>query len=105
MTFLSGSALDFLFWELFLPRIGLRALTRRTREGRLHRIAAGFRALVVRMGGLMIKVGQFLSSRLGVLPPEITREFAGLQGEVPPEKFEDILCWLLHSFGLILAEN
>jgi predicted unusual protein kinase regulating ubiquinone biosynthesis (AarF/ABC1/UbiB family) len=90
MYFFTGAAADFIFWELFLPRIGLRALSRRTRSGRFRRIAADFRALAIRMGGLMIKVGQFLSSRLDVLPPEITEELAGLQDEVPPEKFEDI---------------
>ncbi|WP_431472886.1 ABC1 kinase family protein [Ornithinimicrobium sp. W1665] len=31
----------------------------------------------------MIKVGQFLSARLDVLPPEITAELSGLQDEVP----------------------
>ena len=38
----------------------------------------------------MIKVGQFLSARLDVLPPEITDELAGLQDEVPAEAFEAI---------------
>ncbi|MGD0807952.1 MAG: AarF/UbiB family protein, partial [Anaerolineales bacterium] len=90
MFFFTGTAVDFIFWELFLPRVGLRSLARRTRSGRLKHIAADFRALAIRMGGLMIKVGQFLSSRLDVLPPEITQELAGLQDEVPPEKFEDI---------------
>jgi hypothetical protein len=32
----------------------------------------------------MIKVGQFLSVRLDVLPAEVTDELAGLQDEVPP---------------------
>ena len=36
------------------------------------------------MGGVMIKAGQFLSSRVDMLPPEITEELAGLQDEVPP---------------------
>jgi predicted unusual protein kinase regulating ubiquinone biosynthesis (AarF/ABC1/UbiB family) len=90
MFFFTGAAADFIFWELILPHIGLRALARRTRPRRLRRIAADFRALAIRMGGLMIKVGQFLSSRLDVLPPEITQELGGLQDEVPPEKFEDI---------------
>ena len=40
------------------------------------------------MGGVMIKVGQFLSARLDVLPREITNELAGLQDEVRPEAFE-----------------
>jgi predicted unusual protein kinase regulating ubiquinone biosynthesis (AarF/ABC1/UbiB family) len=80
----------FIFWELALPRLGLSVFTRSTRSRRLKGVAAQFRALAVRMGGVMIKVGQFLSSRLDVLPPEITAELAGLQDEVPPEDFADI---------------
>jgi predicted unusual protein kinase regulating ubiquinone biosynthesis (AarF/ABC1/UbiB family) len=90
MAFFARAALGFIFWELILSRIGFRGLTRRTRSNRYQRIAAQFRLLAIRMGGVMIKVGQFLSSRLDVLPPEITAELSGLQDEVPPEKFEDI---------------
>jgi len=90
MAFFARATLGFIYWELFLPRIGLRGLTRRTRSNRYRRVAAQFRNLAIRMGGVMIKVGQFLSSRLDVLPPEITGELSGLQDEVPPEKFEDI---------------
>ena len=90
MFFFTGVALNFIFWEVILPRIGLRVWTRRTRAKRYRNVAAQFRALAIRMGGVMIKVGQFLSSRLDVLPPEITEELAGLQDEVPPEEFEAI---------------
>ena len=90
MLFFAGAAINFIFWEVVLPRIGLRALSRRTLSNRYRRVAAQFRSLAIRMGGVMIKVGQFLSSRLDVLPVEITDELAGLQDEVPPEKFEDI---------------
>jgi len=38
----------------------------------------------------MIKVGQFLSSRVDVLPAEVTAELAGLQDEVPAEPFAAI---------------
>ena len=38
----------------------------------------------------MIKVGQFLSSRLDVLPQEVTSALASLQDEVPPESYEAI---------------
>ena len=38
----------------------------------------------------MIKVGQFMSSRLDVLPPEITKELEGLQDEVPAVPFDAI---------------
>jgi predicted unusual protein kinase regulating ubiquinone biosynthesis (AarF/ABC1/UbiB family) len=56
----------------------------------MRRFAQRFRDLAVDLGGLMIKVGQFLSSRLDVLPPEITAELEGLQDEVPPVPFAAI---------------
>jgi hypothetical protein len=33
---------------------------------------------------VLIKVGQFLSARVDVLPESVTAELAGLQDEVPP---------------------
>jgi predicted unusual protein kinase regulating ubiquinone biosynthesis (AarF/ABC1/UbiB family) len=78
------------WYELFLPRFGLSRLAERTRERRMRRVAQRFHALAVELGGLMIKVGQFMSSRLDVLPPEITRELEGLQDEVPPVPFAAI---------------
>ena len=78
------------FWELLLPMLGLRAWARRTRPRRLRRLASRFRNLAVGMGGVLIKVGQFLSSRLDLLPEEITSELAGLQDEVPAEAFAAI---------------
>jgi predicted unusual protein kinase regulating ubiquinone biosynthesis (AarF/ABC1/UbiB family) len=90
MGFFVALTLSLALWEVLLPRLGLRGVTRATRSNRNKRIAADFRALAIRMGGVMIKVGQFLSARLDVLPAEITEELAGLQDEVPPEDFEAI---------------
>ena len=78
------------WFELFLPRIGLAAWSARGREARLRTIAQNFHGLAVSLGGLMIKVGQFMSSRLDVLPPEITKELEGLQDEVPAVPFPAI---------------
>ncbi|EXJ52273.1 ABC1 kinase family protein [Microbacterium sp. MRS-1] len=78
------------WYDLFLPRVGLGRLAERSRSARMQRIARRFHALAVDLGGLMIKVGQFMSSRLDVLPPEITKELEGLQDEVPPVPFADI---------------
>ncbi|WP_311212860.1 MULTISPECIES: AarF/UbiB family protein [unclassified Arthrobacter] len=78
------------WFELFLPRVGLRRLTERNRANRMRRFARRFHGLAVELGGLMIKVGQFMSSRLDVLPPEITSELEGLQDEVPPVPFPAI---------------
>ncbi len=78
------------WYELFLPRIGLIRIAEHTRTRRMRHFAQRFHVLAVDLGGLMIKVGQFLSSRLDVLPPEITAELEGLQDEVPPVAFPAI---------------
>jgi len=79
------------WFELVLPRIGLTRFAARGRIRRLQKLARRFHDLAADLGGLMIKVGQFLSSRLDILPPEITRELEGLQDEVAPESFESIV--------------
>jgi predicted unusual protein kinase regulating ubiquinone biosynthesis (AarF/ABC1/UbiB family) len=90
VLFFARVIVSLFFWELLLPRVGLRGLAQRGRSQRLRRMAARFRALAIRMGGVLIKAGQFLSARLDVLPEEITSELAGLQDEVPAENFADI---------------
>jgi len=79
------------WFELVLPRLGLTRFAARGRIRRLQKLARRFHDLAADLGGLMIKVGQFLSSRLDILPPEITRELEGLQDEVAPESFESIV--------------
>ena len=90
MGFFTRTIAGFIFWELVLPRLGLRGWTRRTRSARYKKIASQFRTMAIRMGGVMIKVGQFLSARLDVLPVEITEELSGLQDEVPAEDFKAV---------------
>jgi predicted unusual protein kinase regulating ubiquinone biosynthesis (AarF/ABC1/UbiB family) len=103
--FFGGVTVRFIFWEIFLRRIGMGALASRTRSERNRNTAVRFRALAIRMGGLMIKVGQFLSARLDVLPPEITVELSGLQDEVPAENFEAIRAQAEAEMGRPLAET
>ncbi len=90
------------WYELVLPRVGLARVAARSRSARLKRIAQHFHVLAVDLGGLMIKVGQFMSSRLDVLPPEITRELEGLQDEVPPVPFPAIRALAEAEFGVTL---
>ena len=92
------------WFELFLPRIGLVRIAERTRVKRMRLFAQRFHALAVDLGGLMIKVGQFLSSRLDVLPPEITQELEGLQDEVPPVSFSAIRTLAEAELGAPLDE-
>ncbi|THG31129.1 AarF/ABC1/UbiB kinase family protein [Naasia lichenicola] len=78
------------WFEIALPQLGLAGLGARGRTRRWQRMARNFYGLATELGGLMIKVGQFLSSRLDVLPPEVTRELVGLQDEVRPEDFRQV---------------
>lgn len=91
--------LGFLWWDILLPRIGLRKLGRRSLRRRMRQAAVSFRVLAIQMGGVMIKVGQFLSARLDVLPSDITDELAGLQDEVAPEPFENVRKVVESEFG------
>ena len=105
LTFFAGVIVRFVYWELIVRKIGFRQLAKTTRPERFRREALRFRALALRMGGVMIKVGQFLSSRLDVLPPEITDTLADLQDEVPAESFADIRQLAEHELGAPLTEK
>jgi predicted unusual protein kinase regulating ubiquinone biosynthesis (AarF/ABC1/UbiB family) len=94
-------ALAELWWfELFLPQIGLAKLGARGRIRRLKRLARKFHDLAADLGGLMVKVGQFLSARLDVLPESVTKELEGLQDEVAPEPFDKILALIASELEL-----
>jgi predicted unusual protein kinase regulating ubiquinone biosynthesis (AarF/ABC1/UbiB family) len=90
MRFAAAALAQTWWFELVLPRLGLGRLAARSRPRRVQRLARKFHVLAADLGGLMIKVGQFLSSRLDILPPEITRELEGLQDEVAAEPFDSI---------------
>lgn len=88
------------WYEIALPQIGLGRITRATRIARFQKLARKFHKLAADLGGLMIKAGQFLSSRLDVLPKEITSELEGLQDEVAPETTEAILRQIAAELGM-----
>jgi len=88
--FFAQLILSLVWWDIVLPRLGLRGWSRRTRPERLRRWAVRFRVLAIHMGGVLIKVGQFFSARVDVLPDVVTAELTGLQDEVPAERFEDL---------------
>jgi len=81
-----------------------RWYSRRTGMRRWVDIARRFRGLAVQMGGVLIKLGQFLSSRADILPVQITDELAGLQDEVPPAPLPYILATLVEELGASPSE-
>jgi predicted unusual protein kinase regulating ubiquinone biosynthesis (AarF/ABC1/UbiB family) len=104
-TFFAGAFLSFIWWELIaghLPLIGSRV--RRGSLARWQQVAQRYRRLAIRYGGVLIKLGQFLSIRVDVLPLEITAELAGLQDEVPAETPADIQKVIAGEFDRPIAE-
>ncbi len=87
-----------LWWDIFLNRPVLRWF-RSPAVDRWRITARRFRSLALEMGGVMIKLGQFLSIRVDILPVEVTTELAGLQDAVDPEPFEAILAQIESDFG------
>jgi predicted unusual protein kinase regulating ubiquinone biosynthesis (AarF/ABC1/UbiB family) len=63
----------------------------RPNVGALIGILREFRAAAIDLGGLLIKLGQFLGARADLLPQEALDVLGSLHDEVPPERFEDIL--------------
>ncbi|WP_396668917.1 ABC1 kinase family protein [Microbacterium sp. R86528] len=102
MRFAARFMLQAWWFELVLPRFGMASLAARGRNARMQHLARRFHALAIDLGGLMIKVGQFMSSRLDILPPEITSELEGLQDEVPAVDFESIRALAESELGMPL---
>ncbi|MDA8077988.1 MAG: AarF/UbiB family protein [Nitrospiraceae bacterium] len=67
---------------------------------RLHRSnAALIREKALEMKGVMIKVGQFLSSRIDFLPDEYIEELSWLQDQVPAHDFGEIRQRIIEELG------
>ena len=57
----------------------------------LIKVLVAFRVAAIKLGVLMIKLGQFLSSRADLLPEEAIQVLISLQDEVPPAPFEHVV--------------
>ncbi len=101
--FFARAFLHVIWWDIILNRPVLRWF-RRPPLPRWQKIAQQYRTLAVEMGGVLIKMGQFLSIRVDVLPPEVTGELAGLQDEIPPESFERVAAQIEADFGRPLTD-
>lgn len=103
--FFARILLSFAYWDIVLPRLGFGKRSKKNRPERLQRSAIAFRKLAIEMGGVMIKVGQFLSSRVDILPQEFTDELTGLQDEVPAEDIDEIRKVAEAEFDMPLREK
>ena len=77
---------------------------RRLEHRAYARQARRFREVAEGLGGLIIKLGQYLSVRVDMLPREYTEELSALQDSVPPVPFEDIADVFEKSVGATVGE-
>lgn len=60
--------------------------------------------LFFQLGGVYIKIGQFVSNLFHVLPEEFLWELQDLQDKIPPRKFEDIDKRWISDYGKSMNE-
>jgi predicted unusual protein kinase regulating ubiquinone biosynthesis (AarF/ABC1/UbiB family) len=65
----------------------------------LIQVLVAFRITAVKLGVLMIKLGQFLSSRADLLPEQALAALASLQDEVPPAPFTHVVSVIETELG------
>ncbi len=99
-AFFLGVVAHIYIWDIFLARFALlRWYVRRTTMRRWVAMARQFRLLALELGGMQIKLGQFLSSRADIVPEPVRRELAGLQDEVPPAPASHVLALIIEELG------
>ena len=88
LWFFAGIILHLILYDILGGRFPyIRDKVRASRPQRFRLMSRDFRKLAAEMGGVLINLGQFLSARVDVLPPEIIEELVGLQDEVPAEPY------------------
>jgi predicted unusual protein kinase regulating ubiquinone biosynthesis (AarF/ABC1/UbiB family) len=65
----------------------------------LVRVLVAFRQTALKLGVLMIKLGQFLSARADLLPDQALEVLAALQDEVPPAPFSHVVAVIEADLG------
>ena len=93
------------FWReaRLTRRIGLSQAEQRMAP-RHRKRATQFRETATRLGGVLIKLGQFIGSRVDVMPEPYIQELMKLQDEVPPEDYLAVKELLEAEFGRPIGE-
>ncbi|MCA9909681.1 MAG: AarF/ABC1/UbiB kinase family protein, partial [Anaerolineae bacterium] len=89
-----------IFWQLFVAKF-FPDYVERTSLNRWKRYAHSFRLFAIKTGGVMIKAGQFLSTREDVFPKEVIDELSALRDEVPAVPFTKMKPIIEDELGLI----
>jgi ubiquinone biosynthesis protein len=76
-----------------------RMLRRGTSELAELSQAERMRMALEELGPTFIKLGQFLSTRADILPPNYIKEFSKLQDSVPPFSYDEVVAEIRREFG------
>jgi predicted unusual protein kinase regulating ubiquinone biosynthesis (AarF/ABC1/UbiB family) len=74
--------IQLVFWHIVVAKYFKDYVERRNLK-RWTKYARNFRKFAIKMGGVMIKAGQFTSTRSDILPVEVINELSSLRDEVP----------------------
>lgn len=104
LLFFARAFASFFFYDVLCDRPGLRFL-RPEPIARWRGHARRYRLLAVTWGGVWIKLGQYLSTRVDILPLSVVRELRGLQDEVPAAPFGEIRLAIEQEFRKPLEQT
>jgi predicted unusual protein kinase regulating ubiquinone biosynthesis (AarF/ABC1/UbiB family) len=97
-----------LLWTLWVIYRERRRVIRARQRGRydvqpdldvLIKVLSAFRETAIKLGVLMIKLGQFLSARADLLPERALAVLSTLQDEVPPAPFSHVVSVIESELG------
>lgn len=104
----AGEAARFAEVSAILVRVGIGHLfgldRRREPTERVDDVAARMRRALEEAGGVFIKVGQLLATRVDLIPPEAARQFANLQERAPQVGFAAIRTAVENELGVPLGD-
>jgi predicted unusual protein kinase regulating ubiquinone biosynthesis (AarF/ABC1/UbiB family) len=95
-------------WDITLEKTQTQILGKKWVEkgkvARNRRRAVRFRETATELGGVLIKLGQYLSARFDLLPEEWIEELSKLQDAVPSVDFAELKPIIESDFGAPLSE-
>ncbi|MBN1267362.1 MAG: AarF/ABC1/UbiB kinase family protein [Anaerolineales bacterium] len=93
------------WYELVLRRTPLIRSRVQPRDKLYPLLAVQYRDLALQLGGIWIKVGQFLSARQDILPAAVTEKLSGLQDEVCPEPYATVESVIEKEWGIAASKR
>lgn len=101
--FFAKAFLQLIWWDVILNQPLLRWF-RSPPLPRWQQLAREYRTLAIEMGGVLVKLGQFMSLRVDILPRDVARELAGLQDQMPYKPREVIIAQIESDLGRPIGE-